>query len=163
MKIHKTRFIVFFYCVFCFLSCQNDVNKTEINVESLEFNKKFFFKYSGSKETISPVATRCLSPVVQTMLVDLEKSYIEVIDDNTLLLDGRVDIEELNEYLKNPLVESDNYETVSGLILYYLNRLPVKGEKLELEDMNFVIESIIDNRIRKIKLISDEAIKFEED
>jgi len=94
---------------------------------------------------------------------DLEKSYIEVIDDNTLLLDGRVDIEELNEYLKNPLVESDNYETLSGLILYYLNRLPVKGEKLELEDMTLVIESIIDNRIRKIKLISSEAIKCEED
>lgn len=94
---------------------------------------------------------------------DLEKSYIEVIDEKTLMLDGRVDIEELNEYLQDPLLESDNYETVSGLILYYLNRLPVKGEKLELEDMTFVIESIIDNRIRKIKLISDEAIKFEED
>ena len=94
---------------------------------------------------------------------DLEKSYIEVIDDNTLMLDGRVDIEELNKYLEDPLIESDNYETVSGLILYYLNRLPVKGEKLELENTTFVIESIIDNRIRKIKLIIDQSIKFEED
>jgi CBS domain containing-hemolysin-like protein len=94
---------------------------------------------------------------------DLEKSYIEVVDDSTLMLDGRVDIEELNKYLEEPLVESDNYETVSGLILYYLNRLPVKGEKLELEDMTFIIESIIDNRIRKIKLISDQSIKFEEE
>ncbi len=94
---------------------------------------------------------------------DLEKSYIEVIDDNTLMLDGRVDIEELNKYLEDPLIESDNYETVSGLILYYLNRLPVKGEKLELEDMTFVIESIIDNRIRKIKLINDQSIKFKEE
>ncbi|MFN2340744.1 MAG: hemolysin family protein, partial [Halanaerobium sp.] len=94
---------------------------------------------------------------------DLEKSYIEVIDDNKLLLDGRVDIEELNKYLKEPLAESDNYETLSGLILYYLNRLPVQGEKLELEDVSFVVESIIDNRIRKIKLISQEELKIEED
>ncbi len=94
---------------------------------------------------------------------DLEKSYIEVIDDNKLLLDGRVDIEELNKYLKAPLAESDDYETVSGLILYYLNRLPVQGEKLELEDVTFTIESIIDNRIRKIKLISEEELKIEED
>jgi CBS domain containing-hemolysin-like protein len=94
---------------------------------------------------------------------DLEKSYIEVIDDNKLLLDGRVDIEELNKYLKEPLAESDKYETLSGLILYYLNRLPVQGEKLEVEDVTFVIESIIDNRIRKIKLISQEELKIEED
>lgn len=94
---------------------------------------------------------------------DLEKSYIEVIDDNKLLLDGRVDIEELNRYLKDPLAESDDYETVSGLVLYYLNRLPVQGEKLELEDVSFVIESIIDNRIRKIKLISEKELKIEDD
>lgn len=94
---------------------------------------------------------------------DLEKSYIEVLDDNKLLLDGRVDIEDLNHYLKNPLAESDAYETVSGLILYYLNRLPMQGEKLELEDITFVIESIIDNRIRKIKLISNHELKLEDE
>ncbi|PUU93929.1 MAG: hypothetical protein CI947_740, partial [Halanaerobium sp.] len=94
---------------------------------------------------------------------DLEKSYIEIIDDNKLLLDGRVDIEELNRYLKEPLAESDDYETVSGLVLYYLNRLPVQGEKLELEDVTFVVESIIDNRIRKIKLISEKELRIEDD
>lgn len=94
---------------------------------------------------------------------DLEKSYIEVIDENKLLLDGRVDIEDLNQYLKDPLTESDDYETVSGLILYYLSRLPVQGEKLELEDVTFVIENIIDNRIRKIKLISKKELDLEKD
>lgn len=94
---------------------------------------------------------------------DLEKSYIEVIDDNKLLLDGRVDIEELNKYLDKPLAESDDYETVSGLVLYYLNRLPIQGERLELEDITFIVESIIDNRIRKIKLISDHDLKLEDE
>ncbi|ADO76813.1 hemolysin family protein [Halanaerobium praevalens] len=89
---------------------------------------------------------------------DLEKSYIEVIDDNKLLIDGRVNIDELNKYLPTSLVESDDYETVSGLILYYLNRLPVQGEKLELDKITFVIESIIDNRIRKIKLIHENKL-----
>ncbi|MGM0596597.1 MAG: hemolysin family protein [Myxococcota bacterium] len=93
---------------------------------------------------------------------DLEKSYIEVIDKNKLLLDGRVDIEKLNRYLPEPLEDSDDYETVSGLVLYYLNRLPVQGEKLELGDMTFVVESIIDNRIRKIKLISESELRIGE-
>ena len=94
---------------------------------------------------------------------DFEKKYIEIIDDNKLLLDGRVDIEKLNKYLKKPLAESDDYETVSGLILYYLNRLPMQGEKLELEDVTFIVESIVDNRIRKIKLISNSELEIKEE
>mgnify|MGYP000471040991 CR=1 FL=1 len=69
----------------------------------------------------------------------------------------------MNKYLKKPLTESDNYETVSGLVLYYLNRLPAQGETLELENLTFVIESIIDNRIRKIKLVSEEELELEKD
>ncbi|SFL26078.1 hemolysin family protein [Halanaerobium salsuginis] len=86
---------------------------------------------------------------------DLEKSYIEVVSNQQLLLDGRVEIEELNKYLAEPLAESDDYETISGLILHHLNRVPVKGDKLELEGLTFIVENIIDNRIRKIKLISE--------
>jgi CBS domain containing-hemolysin-like protein len=93
---------------------------------------------------------------------DLEKSYIEILDENTLLIDGRVDIDELNKYLKKPLLDEDDYETVSGLILNYLNRLPVQGEKIEYDDITFIIENIIDNRIRKIKLYSKDNLKLEE-
>jgi len=93
---------------------------------------------------------------------DLEKSYIEVLSDNKLLIDGRLDIDELNKYLKHPLIDEDDYETVSGLILNYLNRLPVQGEEIEYDGITFVIENIIDNRIRKIKLISEENFNQEE-
>ncbi|MFW6280412.1 MAG: hemolysin family protein [Halanaerobium sp.] len=92
---------------------------------------------------------------------DLEKSYIEILDDNTLLIDGRIDIDELNKYLKEPLHDEDDYETVSGLILNCLNRLPVQGEKIEYDGMTFIIENIIDNRIRKIKLYSEENLELE--
>jgi CBS domain containing-hemolysin-like protein len=93
---------------------------------------------------------------------DLEKSYIEILDDNTLLIDGRIDIDELNKYLKKPLLDEDDYETVSGLILNYLNRLPFQGEKIEYDGITFIIENIIDNRIRKIKLHSEENLELEE-
>jgi CBS domain containing-hemolysin-like protein len=93
---------------------------------------------------------------------DLEKSYIDVLDDNTLLIDGRIDIDELNKYLKKPLLDEDDYETVSGFILNYLNRLPDQGEKIEYDGIIFIIENIIDNRIRKIKLYSKDNLKLEE-
>lgn len=47
----------------------------ELNLESIDFNKKFAFAYRFSREQVAPIATRCLSPVVQNLLVDLEKRY----------------------------------------------------------------------------------------
>ena len=93
---------------------------------------------------------------------DLEKSYIEVIDNNKLLLDGRTDIEELNKFLKEPLEENDDFETVSGLILSSLNRLPIQGEKIKLKGLTLTVENIIDNRIRKVKLESKKELELKD-
>ncbi|MCC3145388.1 hemolysin family protein [Halanaerobium sp. Z-7514] len=93
---------------------------------------------------------------------DLEKSYIEVIDNNKLLLDGRTDIEELNKFLKEPLEDNYDFETVSGLILNSLNRLPVQGEKIKIKGLTLIVENIIDNRIRKVKLISKKDLELKE-
>ena len=45
----------------------------EIDVESIDFNKTFAFKYSGSKEDNSLEITKVLSPAVQLQLLDLNK------------------------------------------------------------------------------------------
>lgn len=51
-------------------------SKKELNLESIAFNKVFFFEYDGSKDDVSLCATKVLSPVVQNMLVDIAKDYV---------------------------------------------------------------------------------------
>ncbi|MGM0602328.1 MAG: hemolysin family protein [Bacillota bacterium] len=93
---------------------------------------------------------------------DLEPKYIEILSDKELMLDGRVDIDELNELLHNPLPVSEDYETISGLILYYLNRLPEAGDRIDLDELEVIVEDVLDNRIRKIRLKSENKIKLED-
>ncbi|RCW45386.1 MULTISPECIES: hemolysin family protein [unclassified Halanaerobium] len=93
---------------------------------------------------------------------DLEPKYIEFLNEKELMLDGRVDIDELNELLPNPLPVSEDYETISGLILYYLNRLPEAGDKIDLDGIEVIVEDVLDNRIRKIRLKSEDKIRLED-
>ena len=74
---------------------------------------------------------------------DLEPKQIEYINDHEILLDARISIDELNEILPEPVLEEENYETISGFILYQLGYLPKEGEKLEID--SFIIEI---NRVR---------------
>ncbi|NLM96624.1 MAG: HlyC/CorC family transporter, partial [Halanaerobiaceae bacterium] len=55
---------------------------------------------------------------------DLEPKQIEYINDHEILLDARISIDELNEILPEPVLEEENYETISGFILYQLGYLP---------------------------------------
>ncbi|MFW6022752.1 MAG: hemolysin family protein [Halanaerobiaceae bacterium] len=90
---------------------------------------------------------------------DFESKQIEIINENEILLDARIDIDEVNEILPEPLLDEENYETISGFILYQLGYLPTEGEKIEFDDFTIVIDKINDNRIEKIKLISQQPIQ----
>ncbi len=90
---------------------------------------------------------------------DLEPKQIEYLNEHELLLDARINIDELNEILPEPILDEDNYETISGFILYQLGYLPKEGEKLEIDNFTIQVDKILKNRLEKIKIISKQAIK----
>jgi gliding motility-associated protein GldE len=90
---------------------------------------------------------------------DLEPRQIEFVNENTILVDARVSIDELNELLPEPLGDEENYETISGFILYHLGYLPREGEKLEFNNLSINIEEIGQNRIEKVKITSDKPFE----
>jgi len=89
---------------------------------------------------------------------DLEPKKIEFINDNELLVDARVDIDDLNELLPDLNIEEDEYETISGFVLHYLGYLPVEGEEINLTGLNIRVEEVSEHRIEKIRLISDKPV-----
>ncbi len=90
---------------------------------------------------------------------DLEPRQIEFVNENTIMVDARVSIDELNELLPEPLGDEENYETISGFILYHLGYLPRTGEKMEFNNLAIVIEKTGQNRIEKVKIISTQPLK----
>jgi len=80
---------------------------------------------------------------------------IKKIDNNTYLVKGRLPVEELNEELLLDLEEdSEDYDTLGGLLIMLLGFIPDDDEEYTLEYKNvvFKIEEVKNKRIEKVKI-----------
>ncbi len=78
----------------------------------------------------------------------------KTIDEKTLQVDGSMRIEEANEKLGLDLPEGE-YETVAGLILYNLGRIPKQGEHVRLDHLMMTIAEMKGMKIEKVLLIKE--------
>jgi CBS domain containing-hemolysin-like protein len=83
---------------------------------------------------------------------DKEVWIEQQIDQNTFLFSARHEVEYLNEHYQLNLPESEDYDTLGGLILNYLERIPEKDDILELETINLRIK-IVEVSDRRIDLV----------
>lgn len=84
---------------------------------------------------------------------DIEEIKYKKIDNNTFLLDGEIPVYEVERILEVDLPEGD-YDTISGYLLFELNRIPNNKEKniiIETDKVIYKIEKIEGNRIKTIK------------
>jgi CBS domain containing-hemolysin-like protein len=50
------------------------------------------------------------------------------------------------------LPESDEYETIAGLVLHYLENIPSVGDVIDLEDYKITIKEVDDRSVIKVHL-----------
>ncbi|HER23588.1 MAG TPA: HlyC/CorC family transporter [Candidatus Atribacteria bacterium] len=83
---------------------------------------------------------------------DKEIKLFEMIGDNTVITDAIISIEKINEIL-NIEIPENGFETLGGFIYDLLGRVPEKGEKIKYKNCQIIIEKIVKNRIRRVKII----------
>lgn len=71
--------------------------------------------------------------------------------EGAIIVDGRTEIEKIEEHL-NINLERGRYETVSGLILNTIRRIPHQGENFQIEGMDITIENADERSIKKVKI-----------
>jgi len=71
--------------------------------------------------------------------------------DGAIIVDGRTEIEKVEEHLHID-IERGRYETVSGLILNTIRRIPHHGEKFHINGMDITIENADDRSIKKVRI-----------
>ncbi|TYB79192.1 hemolysin family protein [Bizionia myxarmorum] len=76
----------------------------------------------------------------------------EKIDDENYLFSARLEVDYLNETYKLNLPESENYETLGGLIVDFTEGIPEKGEIVITEDFQFNILEVSTTKIDLVKL-----------
>jgi putative hemolysin len=82
---------------------------------------------------------------------DDEEDLIKEVAENEYLVDGTVAIDRFNDFV-NAEIESDEFESIGGFVLGILEELPDVGEKITYEDIDFIVESITNNRIESLRV-----------
>jgi CBS domain containing-hemolysin-like protein len=83
---------------------------------------------------------------------DVEEDICRKIADNTYLINGKVEIDFINEKYNLKLPTGD-YETIAGFIITSLGRIPIQGENIKIDHFNFLIARASNKNIEVVKLI----------
>lgn len=81
---------------------------------------------------------------------DEEDDVIE-ISANEYLVNGSTRLDDLNDRLELEL-ESEDYDSIGGLVIGLLDHLPEEGEQVIYENLRLSVEHLDKNRIEKIRL-----------
>ncbi|MEQ8523156.1 hemolysin family protein [Gracilimonas sp.] len=86
---------------------------------------------------------------------DVEDEIMKKLSENTYVVSGNVEIQELMEKfdeIELPL-EPSEYDTVAGFIINHLGRIPKVNEEVVVEGKKFIISKATPSRIETVKLI----------
>ncbi len=84
---------------------------------------------------------------------DVDDLVEKQISNTEYLLSARHEIDYLNEKYDLDLPESDEYETLGGLITNHHESIPEKGETIIVEEFSFRVTQVSDTRIEQVVLI----------
>jgi len=82
---------------------------------------------------------------------DIESPVIQ-LSDGTMLIDASISLRDLKEDYHIPLPESPEYETLGGLLMTTLQKIPQSGDIVEIEGKRIRIVEMVGQRISKVKL-----------
>lgn len=99
-----------------------------------------------------------LEDVVEEIFGEIEDEhdtddFVETkLSETEYVFSARLEVDYLNSEYHLGLPESENYTTLSGLIVNELESIPEKGEVVTLEDFEFTIRKVSNNRIEEVRV-----------
>jgi CBS domain containing-hemolysin-like protein len=76
----------------------------------------------------------------------------EKIDQDTIITNGDIEIDTINEIFKTKVPEGDDYASLNGLLHERLQDIPQEGDKVEVEDLRIIVEKVLKNFPKKIRI-----------
>jgi len=95
-----------------------------------------------------------LEEIVGEIMDETDKVELDfkIIDKNTMLASGDVEIDTVNEILKSDIPQGEDYSTLSGLLHDKLKDIPKVGDKIEVDSIKMVVEEVVNNQANRIKI-----------
>ena len=76
----------------------------------------------------------------------------EKIDQNTIITNGDIEIDIINEIFKTNVPEGDDYASLNGLLHEKLQDIPQEGDKVEINELRIIVEKVSKNIPKKIRI-----------
>lgn len=96
-----------------------------------------------------------MEDIIEEIIGEIEDEYdrqeprLKILENGRIELDARLEIEAFERYF-GIKIEEKNFESVGGLIIHLLGRVPVIGEKVTFQDLDITIEEADNRRIRRL-------------
>lgn len=128
--------------------------------------KELLEKFTGERSNMAIVTDEyggtaglvTLEDIIEEIFGEIEDEHDkedwmeEKISNNEFLFSARVEIDYLIDTYGLKLEESDEYETLAGLIIHQLETIPEKGRTLELNGYTLTIEEVSERKIEKVRI-----------
>lgn len=99
-----------------------------------------------------------IEDLVEEIVGDIRDEYdtdevdnIVQSEDGSYIVDGLTNLSEINDSLKLN-IESDDYDSIAGHVIFLLGHLPNQGEEVEDEQAKYTVLSTEKNRISKLRI-----------
>ena len=100
-----------------------------------------------------------IEDVTEEIVGEIDDEYdtniksVDKINDGEYSILARLDVISINKDFDLNLPESDEYETIAGLVLHYLENIPSVGDVIDLEDYKITINEVDDRSVIKVHLL----------
>ncbi len=99
-----------------------------------------------------------IEDVTEEIVGEIDDEYdtniksVEKINDEEYSILARLDVISINKDFDLNLPDSDEYETIAGLVLHYLENIPSVGDVIDLDDYKITIKEVDDRSVIKVHL-----------
>ena len=106
----------------------------------------------------STVGLVSIEDVLEQIVGEIEDEYDWEIPpglrlgERTLVLDGRINIRDLESQFEIQLPRDKGYETLAGFVLHQFGYIPQKGESFLYEGHRFKVLEVEDHRVARVEL-----------
>ena len=100
-----------------------------------------------------------IEDLIEEVFGDIEDEYddenkeIEVIKEDEYIVDGSAKLDVISELIGINM-ESEEFDSVGGLLIGELGRFPEQNEEITLNNIKFTVEEIDKNRVKKVRIFT---------
>lgn len=150
-------------------------NKQEFNALDYSREPFFTFEFKKIKEVFSEmkksrthfavvldeyggtVGILTIEDLIEEIVGDIEDEYdehnemIKVVKEDEYIVDGSAKLDDISDLI-GVNMESEELDSVGGLIIEEIGRIPEQNEEILINNIRFVIEEVEKNRIKKVRI-----------